>query len=397
MSSPKITVTHIITGLKIGGAEIMLCRLLEHSDQFRFRHRVISLSGKGQLADRIKATGSTLHYLNLNRPTCVLPDFVRLVRLLKEPDASIVQTWLTHANLFGAIAAKMAGVRSLIWTIHTGNQAESALKWSLRLITRVLAILSHHSPTVIVSCSDTASKRHQEIGFAREKIVTIPNGTDTTSYQPFPDAAESFYQGLGIPKGTPVIGIAGRWTPEKDYDTFFQAALLLQERVPETHFIACGSGLDQENAKAGRYIQNSSLRDHFHLLGQRDDLPVVFSGMRIFALTSISEAFPLVLGEAMACGVPCVSTNVGDCEKILGETGKLTPTGEPEAIATVWEEMIRLPQQDYQRQSRLARERIVQNFSMESCVASYEQLFRELAVHQTEADRRDLREPIPLK
>lgn len=375
--SKKIRILHVISGLEIGGAEIMLCRLLEHADHSRFEHHVVSLLGRGQMGDRVEEFAQ-LTALNLK--SWRLPfGFVRLVGAILRIRPHVTQTWLGHAMLIGTVAARLAGRRNIMWCIHTGHADPKRVKRSLRVITGVLGWMSKGWPRKIVSCSRFAMERHDELGFSRHKMQIIQNGTDTRVCRPAPEEAAALRKELLIPKSAPVVGIAGRWTPEKDYPNFFKAALQLQENLPDAHFILCGSGLTRANDQAMRYIERSPYPNRFHLLGVRKDMPAVYSACTIVTLSSVSEAFPLTLGEAMACGVPCVATNVGDCREIVGDTGRVVAPGNPARLARAWEEILILDEAEYERRSAQARERVEQVFSMSRCVRRYEELYREMA------------------
>lgn len=378
MEDQRTSIHHIITGLEIGGAEVMLCRFLKHADRTKFNHTVVSLTGKGKLGDQVTESGASLVCLSFHRPTKILGSLRELVGLLRKEKPDLVQMWLTHATVLGSLACLLAGIRSVIWTIHTGNQDASRVKLSIRIMTRLLALFSHVLPQKIVSCSETARIRHVALGYSSKKMEVIPNGTDTEAFSPQKLEARRLLHEAGVPKNKPVVGIVGRWTPEKDHETFFKAALHLQNRLPDTQFVICGPEMDASDERVSGFMALSTNPECFHFLGSRSDMPQLYSGLTLLALTSVSEGFPLVLGEAMACGVPCVATNVGDSELIVGQTGIITRTGIPESISQAWERLLTLTEEDYASYSENARRRVVDHFSIQQCVASYERLYEDL-------------------
>ncbi len=379
-NSSQIEIVHVITGLEVGGAESMLCQLLENCDQVRFNHTVVSLTGEGALSGRVRQTGVDLVSLRLNSPATMFRDFFQLILVLRRKEPDLVQTWLVHATFLGSLAGLLAGVGNIAWAFHSGFEKGANVKLSLRLLTRLLGACSGWLPAEIISCAQSVKKRCVELGFQSDKFRILRNGTDTRTFTPQPDSCAAIRSEIGIPPNVPVVGIAGRFTPEKDYGLFFESALSLQQTMPEAHFLVCGSGTDKGNECAMKYVVQSEQPENFHLLGTRNDMPLVYSAMTIFALTSASEAFPLVLGEAMACGIPCAATQVGDCKEIIGDTGRITDSRKPNEIAKMWESMLRLPVDEYEQLSRMARERIAENFSIEKCVWEYERLYRDLAV-----------------
>jgi len=379
----KIHVLHIITGLDVGGAEVMLCRMMEHYDKRRFTHEVICLREPGKLAARVEASGAALHCLNMNRWWRIPSGIGKMAKVIREYRPDLVQTWLAHATLIGSLVSRFTTKAPVVWSIHTGQQDPSRIKLSVRLINHCLAKLSGVLPTKIVSCSRVALERHVELGYARSKMQLIPNGTDTDYFVPQDEEALQLRKKLGIPEDAPVVGIAGRWTPEKDYPNFFRAAVKLQSRMPKAHFVVCGAGLETSNPLALELFKHAPKPGQFHLLGIRQDMPVVYSAMDLATLTSASEAFPLTLGEAMACGVPCVATDVGDCRTILGDTGTIVRPMDCEQLAAAWEEMLRMSPEDAISRSHQARQRVVQLFSMSRYCTSHAELYESLVVKKT--------------
>ncbi|NNM33677.1 MAG: glycosyltransferase, partial [Gemmatimonadetes bacterium] len=363
----KIKILHIISGLRTGGAEIMLCRTLEQSDPSVFSHRVVSLRGRGALGDRVERS-CDLRAMDFKGPRLPL-EFGRLVREIRRFEPDIIQTWLCHGTVFGSAAASLAGSAKLVWTIHTGMADASRVKRSIRFLTRGLAAVSGFVPDQIVACSKTAAERHSELGFSTDRMTVIPNGTPVAEFQGAHREGRALRISLGIPPHAPVVGIAGRWTPEKDFPTFFEAARLVQERLPETRFLLCGSDLTFENQAANAFVEQSPLQDRFLLLGLRKDMPAFYSACSLVTLSSRSEAFPLVLGEAMAAGTPCVTTDVGDARDIVGDTGVVVPTRNPPALSQAWTDLLTLDPMVREELGQRAAARIEGEYCLDRCMS----------------------------
>lgn len=374
------TILHVITGTNIGGAEFMLLRTIEHADRARFRHVVVCLKGRGDLAAPLEsASANPLVSLDIRGPVTALRGLLRLCGLIRLHRPAAVQTWLAHATLFGSLASLLVGNPRILWCVHTGNQDRSRVKLPVRLINHLLGLLSRAAPKLIVSVSQAASGHCIRLGFPASKIRLIPNGTDTDAFRPDPAAGTELRVSLGIPAGAPVVGIVGRYTPEKDFATFFLAASQVQTVLQETHFLLCGKGLVASMPEAIQALPGAPSPERFHFLGARQDMWRVYNACRIVVLTSFSEAFPLVLGEAMACGVPVAATDVGDCRTLIGDAGLTSPAGEASSIAADWLRLLRLPPGEYRRLSELARRRMVEHYAMRPCIARYEQLYDVLA------------------
>jgi glycosyltransferase involved in cell wall biosynthesis len=211
-------------------------------------------------------------------------------------------------------------------------------------------------------------------------MCVIPNGFDLQQFKPAPEARHELRAELGITTRACVAGLIGRFDPQKDHGTFVRASALLRDRRPDLHFVLCGDGISWDNNELSRWIQDVGMRDRYHLLGLRDDLPRVTAGLDVSCLSSAyGEAFPLVLGEAMACGVPCVVTDVGDCAMIVGETGVVTAPGDPQGLASGIGRILDLRQDARQRLGESARCRIQENFSLDRITKLYENLYQEAA------------------
>jgi glycosyltransferase involved in cell wall biosynthesis len=232
-----------------------------------------------------------------------------------------------HANLVGALAVRMAGHVPVVWGIHHSALDPRVDKRRTMLVNRACAFLSRKLPARIVCCSEASLRIHKELGYAAEKLEVIPNGFDLERVKPDPTARVSVREELGIPADALTVGIAARFHPHKDHRNFVRAAARLHKQMPEIHFLLCGLGITWQNSQLVEWIEAAGVRDRFHLLGLRRDMPRLFAGMDIATTASRSEAFPIAIGEAMACGTPCVVTNVGDSALIVGETGSVVAPG----------------------------------------------------------------------
>jgi glycosyltransferase involved in cell wall biosynthesis len=136
-----------------------------------------------------------------------------------------------------------------------------------------------------------------------------------------------------------------------------------------------GTDIDHHNKQLQKWIEEPRYSDHFLLLGKRNDIPHINATLDIACSSSLGESFPNAIGEAMACGVPCVVTDVGDLKKLVGDTGLVVPTNDPEALANAIIELLNKPETVRQNLGKQARERIEKSFSIKSIVSEYEQLY----------------------
>lgn len=373
-------VTHVITGLGTGGAEMMLLRLLSATDRDRFQPTVISLTDRGRLGARVEALGIPLHTVEM-RPGLPTPNALwRLVRQLRRDQPDLVQTWLYHADLLGGLTARAAGTAPVVWGIHSSNLAPGIVKRGTIVTAHACARLSRWLPAAIVCCSDATRRLHIERGYRAEKMVVIPNGWDLDLFRPDPAARLSVRRELGMAPATPLIGLLARYHRQKGHHLFLEAARQLHARRPDAHFVLAGDGVDWDNGELVTGIETAGLRDRVHLLGARDDTPRLQASFDLATSSSVAvEAFSLVIGEAMACEVPCVVTDVGDSALLVGDTGRVVPAGDATALAAGWENLLALPDAERAALGRRARQRIADHFALPRIVERYEQLYEQIA------------------
>jgi glycosyltransferase involved in cell wall biosynthesis len=375
-----IKVMHVITTLGPAGAETMLCRIASGMDTSRFENEVVSLTGILDQAEKMQAIGVRVRTLGMKasvpNPLLVL----RLAQWIRGSKPDVIQTWMCHPNFIGAFAARLAGNVPVVWGIHDSGLDSSMGNRRTTLVIRACALLSRKYAARIVCCSEASLRLHKELGYAAEKLEVIPNGFDVEQFKPDPAAHASLRKELGIPAETLLIGIAARFHPHKDHHNFVEAAARLHKELPAVHFLLCGLDITWQNSQLAAWIEAAGLRDCCHLLGVRQDVSRLFAGMEIATTASCSEAFPIVIGEAMACGTPCVVTDVGDSALIVGETGVVVPPGDPDALAEAWRKLIEAGPAVRRRLGMAARHRVQQHFALPAIVERYQTIYAQLAV-----------------
>jgi glycosyltransferase involved in cell wall biosynthesis len=198
-------------------------------------------------------------------------------------------------------------------------------------------------------------------------------------FRPDPEARSSVREELGVSATTRLIGLVARFDPQKDHEGFLLAARLLRTRCPDVNFVLAGGGVDQRNRQLARVVADAGLSDVVHLLGPRTDIPRLMSALDIASLSSRwGEAFPNVVAEAMACGVPCVVTDIGDSAEIVGDTGVVVPPCDPEALARGWEQLLGLPAEQRHALAQQARARIAARYDLTQVARRYEAFYSEL-------------------
>jgi len=379
--SATLRVTHVITGLGQGGAESVLFRLATYPGQ-RVRHTVVSLTDEGVYGARLRAAGVTVHALGMPRGRPTLDGFLALRRLLARDKPDAVQTWMYHADLIGGLAARLAGVRALAWGIRNSGAHLQRSSRSARLVLKLCAWLSGRLPATIVCAARDAAARHQQYGYRADRLVVIANGYDLSRYQPDTEAGQRMRQLWQVAPHTPLIGCVARWDPLKDHANLLAAvaALARDGRDRGLQCVLVGRGMSPGNAELAALIDRHGLRGRILLAGPSDEVPAVMNALDLHVLSSCAEGFPNVVAEAMACGTPCVVTDVGDAAHIVGATGPVVPPEQPEALA----QGIAAALDDVAARGRMAvgapgRERVLAEFDLAHMVAAYDAVWRRIA------------------
>lgn len=381
MSQAALRVLHVITGLGQGGAESVLWRLATYPDQ-AVEHVVVSLTDDGVYGERLRAAGVAVHTLGMPRGRITLGGFMALRRLIAQTKPQAVQTWMYHADLIGGVAARLAGVRAIAWGIRNSGAHLERSSRSARMVLRACAALSGVLPRAIVCAAQNAAERHAAKGYRRDRMVVISNGYDLSRYAPDPAARERVRAQWGLAGDVPVIGCVARWDPLKDHANLLRAvaALVRDGRDAGLRCVLVGRGMTADNPDLMALVDKLNLRDRLVLAGPSDDVPAVMNGLDLHVLSSCAEGFPNVVAEAMACGIYCVATDVGDAAYIIGETGVVVPPEQPEALARGIEAGLReVASRGQGRAGEAGRARVLENFDLARMVQSYIAVWRRIS------------------
>ena len=373
MVDRRPTVAHVITTLNDGGAEAVLYRLCLHSRSVR--HVVVSMMGPGKYGPLLEAAGVVVHCLNMPPGKATWGGVVGLWRVLRRERPFAVQTWMYHADLFGGVLARLSGVRRVFWGIHNSNLSPDVVSRSTILVARLCALLSRAVPTRVVSCSQQASRVHVALGYGARGLVNIPNGYDLARYARDEAGRVRLRGEWGVAPHEFLAGMVARFDPQKDHANLLGALGQLKRRGLSFKCVLVGTGMDEGNAALMALVARDHLGSDVLLMGRRDDVPAVMSALDVHVLSSLGEAFPNVLAEAMACGTPCVTTDVGDAALIVGDTGWVVPPQNAAALA----EGLDVAHSDWARgaeswggRQAAARERITGNFDLDRMTSAYE-------------------------
>ncbi|MES2300365.1 MAG: glycosyltransferase [Pseudomonadota bacterium] len=380
-------VLHVIAGLDADGAELMLKRLIVASArEGGHEHAVVSLTTLGPVGAQLRACGIDVQAIGMRSPLSIPRALWRLLRLMRAARPDIVQTWMYHADLLGGLAARAAGCRNVIWGIRS-TDVKGGISRSTAMVRRLCAPLSRWVPRAIVCAADASRRAHIASGYDGSTMEVIPNGFDLTRLTATPEQRAQLRQHCGFAHDDVVIGVVGRFNRDKDHANFVRAVGMLAAR-PGLRFLMVGRGLDPDNAELSGWVAATGQAERFVLLGQRSDVPVCLAAMDVFCLPSRTEGFPNVVGEAMAMGLPCVVTDVGDAAMLVDAHGLVVQKEDPGALARGLDEMLDRAPEVRRALGAAARARINAQFSIERARERYDALYDRLAGPMVEKDKR---------
>lgn len=367
-------IVHIITGLNNGGAEMMLYKLLKSIDRQRYDMSVISMLDKGIMGEKIEELGIPVSCLNMNKTTGLLTSIQRAIRLCKEAD--IIQTWMYHANLFGLIINLLLK-KKMIWGIRRGALDPHIDKKRTRLIAKICAVFSRKADVIVYCAKNSRIFHEQVLKYNKEHALVIPNGFELGKYKRDKSAGADFRNKMEINSGTTVITFIGRYHAVKGYVNFCKALRLISNELNENYRVLfIGTGSTNDNQELKKLITENRLEYNSICLGRRDDIPTILSASDMYVSASYTEAFSNVIGEAMACEVPCVVTDVGDSAYIIGEAGITVKNNRPAVLAEGIREMYNKSMKERIELGYKARLRVKELFDIEVVTKEYEKLYK---------------------
>jgi len=364
----KLKVFFVITSMPVGGAEVLLSNLIRQLDRDRFQPHLICLKELGELGKQLSAELPTWH--DLLKSKWDLGILSRLTKIFHDHEASAVITVGAGDKMFwGRLAACRAHVPVICSALHSTGWPDG--------VGRLNRMLTHWTDGFIAVAQSHGEFLAKFEKFPQHKVHVIPNGVDTSRFQPKPEKRHSIRRQLHIPPSAPLVGIVAALRPEKNHLLLVHSAVRILTQHPECHFLIIGDG--PQRPLIEQHIAEVGLQHRFHLLGNRHDTPDLLAALDVFTLCSLNEANPVSILEALASGVPVVSTAVGSIHETVidGQTGFLVPSENAVALAARVCEVLRSPNLA-QQLGRNGREHIVRGWSLDAMVSGYENLISKI-------------------
>lgn len=359
----------MIRSLEQGGAERQLVTLARLLDPLQFEVTIVTFYGGGALAAELRDTHVRLITMEKQGRWDIWRFLLQLVQQLRALAPDALHGYLSGANLLASLLQPCLPGTRIVWGVRASNMDLHRYDWLSRLEFRLQCVLARAADLIIIN-SAAGHAYHLAHGFPGDRMVVIPNGIDTDYYRPDPPARLRLRAAWGIAEKITLIGLVGRLDPMKDHPTFLRAAALLARERPDVRFVCVGEGNESYARQLHQLADDLQISAQVIWAGGRTDMPAVYNALDLLtSSSSFGEGFSNVIGEAMACGVPCVVTAVGDSALIVGEAGIKVPPGDPAALAAGWRHMLLRLQDDRVRLAATLRERIVEQFSRDLLVS----------------------------
>jgi len=373
-------VLHIITSLSTGGAQKALFNVLYGGLANQYENTLISLLDEVDYGKRIQDLGVPVYTLSMKKSLPNLGAIWRLRRIVRYYRPELLQGWMYHGNFVASLVGCLgSGKPGVAWNVRQSLYNLSGEKPVTRQVIRMNRFLSMRVNKILYN-SYLSREQHEAFGFTRKQGRVIPNGFDTRRLCPDPEKGRALRYFFGISADDCIVGHVARFHPMKDHARFLRSAVRLLKDYPNIRFVIVGRNVGLDNPALTGIIPEIML-DRFIFLGEREDVNDIMQTMDIFCQSSWSEAFPNVVGEAMACQIPCVVTNVGDSAEIVGDTGVIVPPRNDEALVQGLLTMLSMTEEDRRSLGEEARSRIENNYDLPRIVEQYTALYDSLVAN----------------
>lgn len=367
MKAQSARILFLVRSLNYGGTERQLVMLATGLQASGVPVRVATFYDGGSLRDELTGRGVECRSL-MKRSRWDVGRFLwRWIRMVRDCRPSVVYSFLGSANLMAIVAKPWLGHAKIVWSVRASSMDLSRYGWLDRLLYRIECRLSRFADLII---ANSHAGRDYAIahGFPAAKLIVIPNGIDVERFCPDPKAREQFRKRLGVADTESFIGLVGRIDPMKGHDVFLRAAAILYNDRQDVRFLCVGEGPEYYRRRLLALTEELGLSRAVTWEGATGDMEAVYNSLDIATCSSSSEGFPNVIGEAMACGVSCVATNVGDAQRIVGDAGYVVMADDPMALAEAWCKVLDMGATERARLGGRARARITQHFSRDRLI-----------------------------
>ncbi len=362
-----IKVAFLVRSLEHGGAERQVVTLANALDKTCFNVTVLCLYSRGELESQLDNSVQLICLEKRDRWD-VLAFLWRLYRVLKNLQPRVLHGYLSTQNLLTIFFKPFFPSTRMFWGIRATKVDFSRYSRLAALLFKLECLLSRFADLVIVN-SESGYKYHLMQGFPGNKMVVINNGIDTNLFKIDLEARIKNRLEWQVLPQTILIGLVGRLDPMKDHPNFLHAAALLSKNGQDIGFVCIGSGEENYTQRLHQLATKLEVDRQVKWVRKRTDMEEVYNAFDLIVSSSCDgEGFSNAIGEAMACGIPCVVTDVGDSALIVGDVGLVVSPKNPQALATALQQLINLSATERAKLGLRARGRIEEDFGVQKLV-----------------------------
>ncbi|MDJ0911023.1 MAG: glycosyltransferase [Woeseiaceae bacterium] len=371
----NLRVTHVITGLNVGGAERSLLTLCQKSARAGLEASVVCLSKPGAISPLIEETGVPVRHLGLTSPMSAARGLLSVRSAVRSFSPHIVQGWMYHGNL-AALWARPRSAR-VVWNVRQSMHRPDLFKFATRAVIRANAWLSRRADTIIYN-SAVALDQHEAFGFSGERSVRIPNGVDLERFDSSAYDRGQVRQSFGLDSNHLVFICVGRVHAIKGHGILLDAAKRFLPQHPDARLMIVGRGADWASAPFASFADDEAVREQTILVGEHDDVPALLAASDVFVNASLTEGFPNAVAEAMATGLPVVATGVGDTAYLVDDCGRVVDSDDPEQLSSAMSDIAAADASERADRGARGRARVSECFSLDILAERYASLYRDL-------------------
>lgn len=355
-SIARTRITLMIRDLGHAGAQRQLVALACGLDPKRFDVSVVSFYGGAQMA-ALQEKGIRAICIEKRHRWDMIGFLWRMARTLRQLQPDVLYTFLNESNLMGALLKPLLSQTRLIWGLRDSQTDAALYGWLGKLVFKLTTRLSS-VPDLHIANSHSGAAYYTGLGYPAGRMRVVANGIDIMIFQHDEPAGTALRSSLGLTHDAKLLGLVGRLSPMKDHLTALRALALVPAKV---HLLIVGNGDEAYATSLRDEVERLKLADRVHWSPARNDMPAVFSALDgLLSSSAYGEGFSNVIGEAMACGGPCVATDVGDSARLIGKTGFTAPPRNPAALADAIRQLLDAPT----NLGFKARERIENEFTV---------------------------------
>ena len=378
-----ITVAFLARSLETGGAERQLAALAAGLDRSRFQPVVLCFYAGDEtdqpLLAELVAAGVPVVDLAKRGRWDGLPFGLRLLKTLRDLQPEVLHGYLPVPNMLAAVCKVFMPGMKVVFGVRSAVIDLARYDRLFRLTYSIERWFTPLADLIIVN-SQAGRDHYVRMGFPEHKMAVVFNGIDVRRFTPAAaSSGAELRQSWGVPPDAPLVGLPGRLDAMKGHPIFLQAAAYLAPTYPAARFVCIGGGPAAYLAELQENANALGISDRVIWAGPRDDMPAVYAALDIACSASIGEGFPNVIAEAMACGVPCAVTDVGDSALIIGPTGTIAPPHDPVALAGALGALLGLPSEERRALGAAARQRVAERYSLETLLAHTQDALEALA------------------